>query len=207
MKKIIAVIMLLATVMVPAAELNAQSKKDALSALGGILSKVTSKSGFDLSELEGTWKYNAPAVTFKSDNAASAVGGVAGSAVIESKIGPYYKKIGLDKTVLTVDSAMNFTMKLRTVTLKGTISRQEGDDTHLVFNFSAMGKIKLGSVAAVATKSNLAGMLTLTFDASKLIAMLEKIAAFTKNSSLQTLSKLVSSYDGIYIGAKLKKQK
>lgn len=173
--------------------------------LGNILSGLTSKSDFDLAELEGTWTYSAPAVTFKSDNALNKIGGVAASAAIESKIAPYYSRLGIDNAVITIDKDCNFTIKLKAITLKGTITRDEdAAEGYLTFNFSAAGKIKLGKVSAMAAKSG--NTLTLTFDASRVIKVVNTIAGITKNQTITTLSNLLNSYDGIYAGAKLKRQ-
>ena len=48
-------------------------------------------------------------------------------------------------------------------------------------------------------------MLTLTFDASKAIAVADKVASVANIQTLKTVSDLLKSYDGIYAGAKLKK--
>ncbi|MDO4320522.1 MAG: DUF4923 family protein [Bacteroidales bacterium] len=172
--------------------------------LGNILSGLTSKSDFDLADLEGTWTYTSPAVTFKSDNAINKISGVAASAALENKIAPYYSRLGLNNAVVTIDKDCNFTIKLKAITLKGTVTRDEGAaDGFLTFNFNAAGKIKLGKVSAMASKSG--NTLTLTFDASRVISVIDKVASITKNQTITTLSNLLNTYDGIYAGARLKK--
>lgn len=172
--------------------------------LGDLISGLTAKNDFDLKELAGTWVYSSPAVTFKSDNSLNRIGGVAASAAVEAKLAPYYQRLGLTSAVVTIDSEQNFTIKIKAVTLTGTITRDD-DSGSITFNFSAKGKINLGKVSAMATKSA-NNVLTLTFDASRVITVVEKVATFTKNSSVTALSKLLSSYEGVYAGAKLKKQ-
>ena len=155
----------------------------------------------ELKDLTGTWNYSSPAVTFKSDNALQKVGGVAAATAIEEKLAPYYKTTGFDAMVLTVADDFTFTMKLRRGTLKGTISK--GDDGNLVFAFNAFGKINLGKVSAFAAKSG--NTLTLTFDVTKLISLLKTVSSVANIKSLSTLSTLLSSYDGLYAGFKLKR--
>ncbi len=176
-----------------------------LDMLGNIFNTVTSTDKFEVSSLAGTWSYQSPAVTFKSDNALSTAGGVAASATIESKLSPYYKRLGLNTMQFAFDAEGNFTLTVKKVTLKGTVTKN-GDDGSLTFNFQSSRAINLGHVSAKASKSA-TGVLTLTFDASRVISIVKGVASFTKNSSLQTISTLLDSYNGIYAGAKFKKSK
>jgi hypothetical protein len=92
-------------------------------------------------------------------------------------------------------------MKLKYGTLKGTISKN--DDGTLTFNFSALGSYNYGAINSRATKSG--NQLNLTFDAEKLMSMMSTVASLTNNSTLTTAMSLINSYDGIYIGFKMKK--
>ena len=88
-----------------ATSVNAQSLKDILNGvknagasteqssstdkIGGLISgiaNVLGKSNVEIADLEGTWKYNKPAVAFKSDNLLKKAGGTAAAEVIESKL-------------------------------------------------------------------------------------------------------------------------
>lgn len=171
-----------------------------LDAISGIAGNLTATDKFSVDDIVGTWNYSSPAVSFKSDDALKKIGGAGASAAVEAKLKPYYTKVGLESVVLTVQEDHSFSMKFKFGTLKGTISKDENND--LVFAFSALSKKTLGKVKAEATKSG--STLTLTFDASKLIAVLQKVSSLTKNSSLGTISNLLSSYDGIYMGFKMK---
>ena len=93
------------------------------SALGSILGNVLGKSDVTPADLEGTWNYTAPAVTFKSENLLKKAGGAAASATIENKIKPYYQRAGLENLVLTVANDSTFTMKLKRGSLSGSISQ------------------------------------------------------------------------------------
>ena len=92
-------------------------------------------------------------------------------------------------------------MKLKRGAIKGTVEKDE--EGNLRFNFNALGKIKLGSMSAFATKSG--STLNLTFDVSKLIAIVKTVASDTNNSTMTAMTKLLESYDGLYAGFKLKK--
>jgi len=92
-------------------------------------------------------------------------------------------------------------MKLGKLQLKGKVEKDE--ENNLIFSFSAFGKISLGKLKAHATKSG--STLNLTFDATKLVQILTKVSSAVNVKTLTTLSQLLSSYEGIYMGFKLKK--
>ena len=171
-----------------------------LGAIGSFVNSVTANSNFSVDDLVGTWNYTSPAVTFDSENALKNVGGAAAATAVESKLEPYYTRLGFDKTSLVVDADHNFTLKMGLLTLKGTI---EKDDEGMVFSFSAFGKVSLGQVRANATKSG--STLNLTFDATKMVQLLTKVSSVLNSTAINTLTTLLNSYDGIYMGFKLKK--
>lgn len=174
-----------------------------LDALGSVLSSVTSTTNFEIADIAGVWDYQSPAVSFKSDAALSQIGGLAASTALEDKLVSYYNAAGLNTLVLTVNADDSFSMKIRSVSLSGTITKD--DETGLLtFNFSAFGKMNIGKVSAMAEKSA-TNNLTLTFDVSKVISILEKVSDIAKISSIQTLTSLLKNYDGLYAGARLKK--
>ena len=178
---------------------SSDNNSNPLGSLGSVISNLTASSSFELADLQGTWDYQSPAVTFQSDNVIQNAGGAAAASTIEGKMAPYYEKAGITSLQLTVDAENNFTMKLKRGSLKGTVSKDE--QGNLEFNFSAFGKIKLGKVSAFATKSG--NTLNLTFDVSKLISIVKSVSSVSGISSLNTISSLLSSYDGIYAGFKL----
>ena len=178
---------------------SSDNNSNPLGSRGSVISNLTASSSFELADLQGTWDYQSPAVTFQSDNVIQKAGGAAAASTIEGKMAPYYEKAGITSLQLTVDAENNFTMKLKRGSLKGTVSKDE--QGNLEFNFSAFGKIKLGKVSAFATKSG--NTLNLTFDVSKLISIVKSVSSVSGISSLNTISSLLSSYDGIYAGFKL----
>lgn len=178
------------------------SGSDALGALGSLINNVAANSNFSVDDLVGTWTYKSPSVTFESENALKKVGGAGAATIVEGKLEPYYKKLGFNKTTLTVDAQHNFTMKLGVLTLTGVV---EKNGKQLVFNFSAFKKIPLGKVNANATKSG--NQLNLTFDATKLINILTKVSSKLNISTLNSITSLLDSYDGIFMGFKLQGSK
>lgn len=182
-----------------AADLSAQA--DLRSLIGGILgtdSKITPES------IAGTWKYSSPAVSFKSDNLLKKAGGAAAAAAVEKKLEPYYRSAGLDKAEVTFSPDSTFTMKLGRISLAGVIEApQEGTDATMTLCFKLGGKVPLGSMDAY-IKRNGKESIDLTFDVTKLIWLVDKVATVSGNASAKAMSKLLSSYEGITAGFTLR---
>ena len=190
---------------------NAQSLGDILSGLGSgnssssgnvltnIIEGVFTKTNLTVADIVGEYTAQGPAVTFKSENFLQKAGGIAGAAAIESKLNPYYEKYGLNNMTLTIDEDANFTMKIKSLSLKGTITKNEGEGT-FDFNFNVMG-INLGKFTAYIEKSG--NNLNLMFDATKLKSFISAVAKFTGNSMATTLGSILDSYDGACIGWKM----
>lgn len=176
---------------------DSSSSSSILSAISSFVNNTLANNNFTIEDLVGTWNYSSPAVSFESESVLQDLGGTAAATALESKLEPYYTKLGFDKTTLTVDSEENFTLILGKVKLKGTISKDEND--RLVFNVKIAGK-SLYKLQANATKSG--STLNVTFDASKLIQILKTVSSVANISTLTTVSNLLSSYDGVYMGFK-----
>lgn len=173
---------------------------DILGAVGSFINNVTLNKNFTVDDLVGRWEYTAPAVTFESDNALKKIGGAGAATAVEGKLEPYYRRLGMTKTVLTVDKDHSFSLKMGLMLLKGTIEKEE--DGTIMFKFSAFGKVSLGSVQANITKSG--DTINLTFEATKMVKIITTVASKVNSASVKTLAELLGSYDGIYIGFKLK---
>lgn len=197
--------LLIALVALLALGVSASRAANPLDILSGVVGAVTSTDKFEIKDLEGTWEYKSPAVTFKSDDALTKAGGVAASAAAESKLAPYYNRLGLNTVVITFDAEGNFTVKAKKFSLSGTAVK-DSDSGLLTLKFQAAGKLNLGHVSAIASK-DATGVLTLTLDASRVISIVDKVASIANNSTLKTMSQLLDKYDGIYAGAKFKRKK
>ena len=180
------------------------SKADStdVSSIENIVGSVLGNQNVELKDIVGTWNYDGPAVSFKSDNLLKKAGGAAAATAVESKILPVYQRSGLTSLKLTVTNDSTFTMTVKKIKSEGKISKSE--DGHYIFHFKALGKVNIGSMNAYITKTS-TDHITLTFDASKLITIVEKIAKYSNNATIKTASALLNSYDGVTIGFKLKK--
>lgn len=210
--KIIRKILAAAVIMFCSVGVHAQSIGDILGNLGsgsksggvgdilsGVIEGVFTKSNLTLADLVGEYQAEGPAVTFKSDNFLQKAGGLAGAAKIESELKPYYDQYGLNNMTLTVDENANFTMKIKALSLKGNITRNDADGT-FEFHFKVVG-ISLGSFTAYIEKSG--RNLRLMFDATKLKNFVSTVAKFTGNSMAKAMGSILDSYEGACIGFKM----
>lgn len=171
----------------------------ALSGLKGAVEGMIAKSDLTAADLVGDYKYSAPAVSLQSDNALQKLGGSAATGVIVDKLAPYYQKAGLTSMTATFREDGTCEFKVKKATVTGTYERNESGD--FTFNFKAVKKIPLGNMNAHVEK--IGKKLTLTFDASKLIKLVNAVASVSGQSSLQTAAKMLNSYDGLYAGFEL----
>ncbi|MDE5719901.1 MAG: DUF4923 family protein [Paramuribaculum sp.] len=199
MTKRIIVALVMALSMCGVADLKAQT--DLRSLIGGILGTNTAVT---LESVAGTWSYDSPAVTFKSDNLLKKAGGAAAATAVEKKLEPYYKTAGLDKMEVTFSPDSTFTMKLGRMSLGGTVEPAAKDsDATMTLCFKLGGKVPMGSMDAY-IKRNGKNSIDLTFDVSKLIWIIDKVAAVSGSASAQAMSKILSSYEGITAGFTLR---
>ncbi len=198
-KRILAGCAMLLAVMVPSAEASAQSLLG--DALGNMLQGVFSKSDLSVYDICGQWTSTGSAVSFQSDNFLQKAGGTAAAGVIENKINPYFEKLGFNNAVLTVEADSTFTLKTQKFTLNGNLT-SNGDGT-FDFTFTAMKKIKLGTVKTYVQKSG--NNMDVMFDAKKLKSLISGIAKFTGISIAKTAASVLDSYDGLCVGFSMKK--
>lgn len=178
------------------------SGTDIINGIGALIENATSNENITEEDLVGTWYYSSPAVSFKSDNFLKKAGGAAAATAIESKLSPYFQSVGLDKTALTVKADKTFVMKVGKTNLNGTIAKDKTQN-HFIFTFSILGVNAFSSTVFVAKSAM--GSIAVTFDVSKLEKIVSALAVFSGNSSAQSVASILSSYDGIRAGFRMKK--
>ena len=191
-----------ATAVAAPATASADSKLDMLGdALSGLAEGVFTKSNLQLEDIVGEWTSTGSAVCFQGDDFLKKAGGAAASKVVEEKIDPYYKKLGLDNAVLMVNEDGTFKIVAKKLSLSG-VATANGDGT-FNFNFKALGKINLGSIKAYVQKSG--SNIDVTFDVKKLKNLVSAIAKTTNISLAKTAASVLDSYDGLCVGFKMKR--
>lgn len=170
--------------------------------LGNLVGGLLSTDKLAEKDFVGTWAYQGPAICFQTENFLEKAGGTAAAATLESKVEPYYTRFGLNKLVLTVDEALNFTMQSGKMKAAGAILI-ENDVVY--FQFKALGKVSLGKVKTYVTKSGTSN-LSVMFDVTKLVGVIKSVSSMTNNTTLGTVTSLLENYDGICAGFKFQRQ-
>ena len=177
--------------------LNSAAVKDAVTA-------VTGGKKLTVDNLAGTWTYVNPAIQLEGDNALKNVAASVASSEMEKKLKEYCAKVGIVEGAFkyTFNTESTYTSVLKGRTLKGTYSFN-ADDKTMELHYGKIGKSKLTTMTAHVVVTN--DQLSLLFNADKLLDFLTKLSAVSKNTTLQTLNKLASQYDGMMMGFELKK--
>lgn len=185
------------------------------SALGDLLGGLASSlQGGDATQesIAGQWEMTGPAVVLQSsEGGLTNAGGAAIAGVAENKLLPYYQKLGVDSLSIDIDKDGAFEMTLKGgKKIKGNLVKKTEKDAEanafsLTFAKDESSKLgKLTSMTIYAQQSLTS--LTLTIDVSKLVSAVEKVASSVDIASLKSITSLVSSYDNVRLGIRLKKQ-
>lgn len=174
-------------------------------ALGGLISGLLGGGQLSEADLAGVYAYKEPAVTFKSDNLLQKAGGAAMAATIVNKLAPYYEKAGLQNLVVTLAPEKTCEFALGKVKLSGTFQRDSSQTSSnaFIFNFKALGMVSIGQITADVQRTS--SGLILTFDASKLLTLMNTVAKLTGKQTLQAAASVLNSYDGLNCGFSLTK--
>lgn len=170
--------------------------------LTNLLEGVFSSSNITVQDMAGVWTSNGPAICFQSDNFLKKAGGTAAASYVESKLSPYYTKLGLNGTVITINTDGTFSMKTKMLTMNGNITPVEGQKGVFNFNFTALG-MQLASVPTYVEKTSQTQ--NIMFDATKLVKLLSAVSKMVNIQSLNAITKILEMYDGLCIGFRTEK--
>lgn len=152
-------------------------------------------------DLVGTWAYQGSDCVFESENFLMKAGGEVAAAKIETKVNEAMGKVGIApgrcSFVFNEDKTYALNVGSRTV-MSGQYAL-DAENKKLTMTYLA----GLGTMTPNVVKNG--GTISILYEADKMLAIAQKLAALSGNSSLQTLSSLASSYDGMMIGLELKK--
>ena len=174
---------------------------DLASLLGSVLGTVLGTSNkLTEKDLVGTWNYQSADCVFETENLLMKAGGEVAAAQIEAKLNETLAKVGIQT------GTCNF------------VFNSDNTYTATISGFPVNGEYLLDAENKKLTMTYLSGLATMTpnvvkngntisllYEADKLLAIAQRMAAMSGNTGLQSLAELAKSYDGLMIGLELKK--
>ena len=160
---------------------------------------ITSKNNVSKESIVGTWTYKQPSISFESNDLLKQAGGQLTSAAIEKKLAEQFTKVGITagKFLITFGNDNTFsTIKNGAVTTSGTYVLNGPKITFSYLEGSA-------KVTGYAQMKN--GLLSISFDSSKVIDVMSKMSKYSANTTLSTISSLAGSFNGMKTGVALVK--
>lgn len=176
------------------------------STVNKVVGAITNKDAtLTVADLAGTWRYSAPACKFESEDLLKSAGGEMVASTLENKLATYYQKAGITSSRVSFSFAdTTMVMNYGSAKLNGYIVKDEPSGKFVVTFALVGGRIPVMVMDATITKTG--NTMEILFDVEKLINVLTTIASKTQNSTLQTISSLLSGYDGVLMGFELTKQ-
>lgn len=186
---------------------NADSLKDLFNSdwgkkLGQIAEETVDQNTakkLEVADLKGTWKAFDPAVSLRSENVLEQAGGAAIAGIAEEKIRPYYEKLDLDGTEMTINEKGEFTIKIKKIPVKGVFVKNDDGSFAMKLN-SGLSKLKKEQRELTAYILKSKDDMSITIDVKKLLGVVEKIAAKTDAKTIGTMAKLLENYDQVCVG-------
>ncbi|MCI6670959.1 MAG: DUF4923 family protein [Prevotella sp.] len=165
--------------------------------LGNILSSVIGLDKLSTKNLVGTWRYDGAGCAFLSENALAKAGGEITATEVEKQLDTQFKRLGLSNsnTSFTFKNDATFSAKIAGKSWSGKWSFDEKTQgiklSGLIININ--GYVKRNGTG-----------ISLLFEATTVLRLLQTIAAASGNTTLGTIGNLSKNYDGMRIGFDLK---
>ena len=161
--------------------------------ISNVITSVIGAQTVTRANLIGSWKYVSPGCAFTSENLLAKAGGEVAAAQIRTKVQPYYQQIGISgsNTSITFNEDGTYSAQFRGTPMSGKWTFDE--NTYKV-NLQGL----LLSINCYAKRN--ANGIGLLFEASKLLTLLQTMAAMSGNSNIQAVGEISKNYDGVRLG-------
>ena len=150
----------------------------------------------------GTWVYAEPSVEFTSQNLLAQAGGLVAANQIVNKLSPYYEKVGIKPGTFTMTFNQDNTCII-TVAGKTQQANYTYDQTAHTLRITGQ-VIGLSFGTAYATVSS--NQMSVTLDSSKLLDVAKNVTSKSQNSTMNALSSIASTFNGMKTGFKFVKK-
>lgn len=161
--------------------------------LGNVIISVIGAQKVTAQDLIGAWNYSSPGCAFTSENLLAKAGGEVAATRIKEKALPYYQQIGItsQNTNITFKQDGTYAATFRGTPMSGKWTYDE-----------ASSKVTLQSLLLTINcyaKRNYTGI-GLLFESSKLLNILQTMAALSGNQNIQAVGEISKTYDGLRLG-------
>ena len=170
------------------------STGNASDALGNILTSVLGGTAKPTKQqIIGTWTYYQPGCAFTSDKLLAQAGGEVVASEIKTKLASTYQTLGVKSgnTSVTFKEDGTFSAKFAGKSFNGNYTFDEATSKvtmqGMLLNINSYAKRNATGIA-------------LLFESSKLLTLLQTVAALSGNSSIQTVGEISKNYDGVRLG-------
>ena len=180
---------------------NAGTTGGAASALGSVLTNLLGgSSAVTASDLQGTWTYRKADCVFETQNLLLKAGGEMAATKIESQLESQLGKVGITPGAcsFTFNSDGTYVATIGQYNLTPNYTLNTKSNTLTMTYLAGIGRI---SPKVVKTGASI----SLLFEGDKLLSMVQKVGTLTSNSTVNSLSSLINSYDGMLVGMQLSK--
>lgn len=161
--------------------------------VGNVITSVIGGQKVTAKHLIGSWHYSQPGCAFMSDQLLAKAGGEVAAAKVKQKALPYYQKIGItpQNTYITFKQDGTYQASFDGKPMSGQWTLDESTCRvtlqGLLLSINCYAKRNVDGIA-------------LLFEASKLLTLMQTIAALSGNQTIQTIGDLSKSYDGMRLG-------
>lgn len=172
---------------------QAQSLKDLFNK-ENIEKAVGAVTGKNTATLEGNWKYTGSAVQFESDNMLQKAGGALAASALTDKLDELLEKADIrpGEFEFTFEADSSFVARIKNRELKGSYT-YDVETKKVSLKFAKL----VGMNATIFCTSS---ELQILFNASKLLDFVTYLSSKSSNSTLQSISSLADSYEGVLLG-------
>ena len=191
--------MFIAAILLLATNVQAQGLKDLLNK-GNIEKAVNALTGKNTASMVGTWEFTGSALEFESDNLLQKAGGSLAATAVEKKLDGFLEKVGIEpgQMSFTFNTDSTFQTTIKGKDLKGSYSYDES--TQKI-------NLKFSKLIGIRTTVNCTSeQMELLFPSDRILDLITFLASKSSNSTLQSISSLAASYDGMMLGFTLQKQ-
>lgn len=169
--------------------------------LGNLLSAFLGGGKVSQTDIVGTWTYQGAACVFESENLLARVGGAVAASKLEEQMDSKLAAVGIKAGSSTFTFGKDNTYSAVVAGREISGQYQLDPATNKITMTYLMG---IGHLNATVGKS--AQGITLLFEADKLLTLTNAIAKISgNNSTSNSISSLLSNYNGMQIGLKLAK--